>query len=331
MKPLLTTDWHLTDDPEDEYRWLVIDHVLHAVIQHRVDTVFVLGDVVDRKDRHSGAFVNRLINELRRIAARAYLVILRGNHDTPMRGPAFWEFLSQLHHIHYVIKPETFHLFNNDTPDLLLLPFTPQPKIDWAGFHLGEFQSLFMHATVSGAVVENGIVMENANFPILPRRCKVYSGDVHVPQETGGVVYVGAPHHIRYGDKYPCRMLLLDEDFSIEQQLIFHPPRKLMIDLTNVRQLADLKVARGDLIKIRYNCPAEQLEGWGAIERTISEWAASNGINVTGTEVIIAGTRPEAGADIGQTPEEILRQFAEHEGIGKELLEVGLGLLKEVT
>jgi predicted phosphodiesterase len=325
---LLSSDWHLDDNPNNEYRWIAIEQILHAVIQYKVGTVFILGDLVDRKDRHSGAFVNRLITELRKIAARTCLVILRGNHDTPMRGPAFWEFTSNIDHIHYVSRPESFHLFNNDQPDLLLLPFTAQPKQDWADIRLSTYQALFMHATVTGAVVENGQVMENSRFPILPRRIKIYSGDVHVPQSIRNITYCGAPFPIKFGDTYPCRMLLLNEEFEIALELPVHSPRKLMIDITNARQLADLKIARGDQVKLRFNCSAAQVGDWGAIERTINEWATNQGIIIAGTEVMVDNPHPLHRGDSEQTPEQILRQFAVHERISEELLEVGLKLLE---
>jgi predicted phosphodiesterase len=328
--PLITSDWHLDSDPDNEYRWAIVDKVLHAVIQHKIDTVFILGDLVDRpKDRPTAVFVNRLVNELRKIAARVHLIILRGNHDTPVRGPAFWEFLSQINNIRYVSKPETFHLFDNDKPDLLLLPFTPTPKQDWSDFKLSDFRALFMHATVTGAVTENGQVLENNNFPILPRKLKVYSGDIHTQQRAGVVTYCGAPHPVKHGDKYPCRMLLLNDNFDIEMELPLTTIRKLLIDITNVRQLADLKVTRGDQVKIRFNISAAQLAEWGAIERTINEWAANSGVTVIGTETIIDSVHSPRDIDTSLTPEALLRQFAEQEHLSEELIEVGLSLLAE--
>jgi hypothetical protein len=186
-----------------------------------------------------------------------------------------------------------------------------------------------MHATVTGAVVENGLVMENNNFPILPRNAKVFSGDVHVPQQVRNITYVGAQFAIKFGDKFPCRMLLLDQNFDIALEIPLRPPRKLMVDITNVRDLLNLKIGRGDQVKLRFNCSTAQLPEWGAIERTINEWAARNGINIIGTEVLIDSLQSVRGADIEQTPEQILRAFARQEHISEELLEVGLALLNE--
>jgi hypothetical protein len=285
--------------------------------------VFLLGDIVDRKDRHSAAFVNRLIGELRKLAGRAYTVILRGNHDTTMHPPAFWEFLTQFKNLRYVIKPEPY------LDDLLVLPFTAKPMQDWGNIRLSDYRALFMHATITGAVAENGQVMENNHFPILPRKARIYSGDVHVPQQVRNITYVGAPHPIKFGDNYPCRMLLLNNDYDIERELSVPTMRKVMADISHVRELASLRVTHGDQVKIRFNCSTAQIEGWGAIERTINEWAVNNGIVIAGVEAIVNSARSMRGTDIiEQSPEQIMHQFAAHEHLD-ELLEVGLTLLNE--
>jgi hypothetical protein len=136
----------------------------------------------------------------------------------------------------------------------LLLPYTANPKETWHGIRLSSYAALFMHATVTGAVVENGVVMENSKFPILPRSCKVYSGDVHVPQTVANITYVGAPYPIKFGDKYPCRMLLLDEHYNIKLQIPLQSLRKIMLDISSVG-LRHLQIRHGDQVKIRFSAP----------------------------------------------------------------------------
>ena len=50
--------------------------------------VIIAGDLGDRKDRHSGRFVNELVAELQGLVHKgAEFIITRGNHDTPINGP----------------------------------------------------------------------------------------------------------------------------------------------------------------------------------------------------------------------------------------------------
>ena len=330
MSPLLTSDWHLDDDPGNEYRWNIFEQVLHALIQYKSTAVFILGDIIDRKDRHSGALVNRLVTHLRVLAARCPVVILRGNHDTPLRGPAFWEFLSAIDGINYITEPTPWHVFNDKRPDLFLLPFTAAPKEDWFGIKFSDYKALFMHATVTGAVVENGITMTNNKFPILPRGVQVYSGDVHTPQQVRNITYVGAPHPVKFGDRYATRMLLLDEEFGIKLELPLTGVKKHMIDIASLDDLYRVTVAPGDKVKIRFQCPPDALPGWGGMEAAISKWAIQQGVHVAGTEVSVESVYHSRAADPEQSPEQLLRDFAAAEGVTEALLVVGLTLLKEV-
>jgi len=314
MTYLLTADFHLDDNPENEYRWAIFDRIREVLSDDAVSHVFVLGDAVDRKDRHSAAFVNRLLAELEGLP----ITILRGNHDTTLRPPCYWEFLAS-----YVSEP-TRH-----NTDLLLLPFTPTPTEDWRNLKLGNYRAVFMHATVSGARIERGIVLDNPGFPDLPRHVKFFSGDIHHPQQVRNVTYVGAPHPVKFGDDYATRMLLVDEDgFDVVREIRLDPPRKLMLDINSLGALAKVHAKPGDQVRLRLNLgPSAEL---GGIEAEIAAWAKTRGVTVAGTEIIVNTRLAGASVDTEQSPETILRQFAKREGLNDELLAVGLKLLKEV-
>lgn len=326
MSYLVVGDLHLDDKPENEYRWGVFEHIRAAVIQYKPTAVFQLGDAVDRRDRFSAAFVNRLLTELRGIAARVSIVIMRGNHDTTLRPPNFFEFLNRgSGDICYAHEPIAYD------NGLLILPFSANPKSEWSKFQLSSYKAIFMHATVTGAVVENGVVMENSHFPILPRRARIYSGDVHVAQTVGNVVYVGAPHPIKFGDRYPCRMLLLNEEtFDVEVEIPLRAVRKVMIDIASVEELQYVQATHGDQAKIRFKCPSSRIGDWGAIEAAINQWASMKGITIASTEVVVDGIHTGQAADPEQSPEQILREFAASERLSETLLTVGLTLLNEV-
>ena len=134
---LLSADWHLDDQPQNEYRWLVFDQVRSVVSSYQIDAVFVLGDMVDRRDRFSAAFVNRLLFELRDLAKHTQIFILRGNHDTTLKLPNYFEFITEKN-IYYISQP------TNYGKKALLLPFTPNPREDWKELGLRKFNALFM-------------------------------------------------------------------------------------------------------------------------------------------------------------------------------------------
>jgi hypothetical protein len=189
-----------------------------------------------------------------------------------------------------------------------------------------------MHQTVTGSVSEkNGIVLENPRFPVLPPNLKVYSGDIHKPQRVGQVLYVGSPHQVHFGDDQYCRMLLVDEaSLDVVRELTLNPPSRLMVDVDltdGMADLSDVKVNPGDQVKIRLRIAPGSVTETAGIDRQIAEWAEAAGAVLVSSETRIA-TVDRQGLDIAETPQQILRRFADQEGLSEPLYKLGLELLE---
>ena len=319
---LLFTDTHLTDQPADEYRWEVFNHVRQAAKDYEVTSITNLGDMVDRKDRFTAKFVNRLNSEIKLISKLAPLDIMMGNHDNPLNGQAFFEFLNDFEHeVRYITKP-TF------CGKLILLPYTHNPIKDWAAIKFDTFDAAFMHATVTGARSESGFELSGGKFPPFPPKLKIYSGDVHQPQTVGQVTYVGTQHPIKYGDKGPFRMLLLDpKTFDIVKEIRIDAARKLVLDVTSLADLEGIDVRPGDQIRVRFAVGSGDVSKWGDVEQGIEAWAQSKGVDVTGLEASITRQSVSESLDIDLKPDATLRLFAKDENIDPALLDVGLDIL----
>jgi hypothetical protein len=324
MNKLLVTDTHLDENPDNEYRWDFFRHVRILVHDNNVSHIYHLGDLVDRKDRFPAFFVNRLIDEIEQTARVASFTILKGNHDTPLNGPAFFQFLNgRVMNVRYITEP---------TPDgdVLLLPFAADPMTAWMGLKYGDFRAAFLHVTITGAITETGYEIEHGTkLPILPRSLRIYSGDVHVPQQCRNITYVGCPHPIKFGDDFPCRMLLLDENYEIKKQFDLTPPRKRVIRVSSLEELRAAETCEGDSARIEFFLTARDVENYSFIEREIQTWASQRGVTVAGHEFKISEMSSGADLDLDVAPETLLRQFAEAENVPENLLAVGMELLKE--
>lgn len=330
---LLTADWHLTDNPADEYRWAVFAECRRILASMPTDTeLFVIGDICDRKDRHSGKLVNRIVHEFGQIAAMGRAVtVSMGNHDMPLNGPPFWQFLNDCfvgvngaNAVAFVTEPLALG-------DLLVLPYAANPKEAWTNIDFNLYKSAFIHQTVTG-VKENGITLENEHMPTLPKKLKVYSGDIHTPQVVGNVTYVGAPHPVKFGDDYYCRMLVLDDDYNIAQTLMLHPMQKLMIDITTVAELDRVKTRVGDQACIRLALSLAQIERWPIEEEAIMRWAVERGVKVVACEVNVeaAVATADAPEEFDLKPADVLTLFADAEELADSLRACGLALLEEL-
>jgi hypothetical protein len=320
---LLCTDLHLDDQKANEYRWRVFDELDRVCSTRQVSCVYCLGDMTDKRDRFSADMLNRLVRRWQAVPCRKR--ILRGNHDTTITGPAFWEFLSEIEGIEYVTRPTSYGY-----GDLLLLPFSSNPRVEWEGIAWRGYKSAFLHATRSGTIAENGFALSGQDLPQIPRSIKVYSGDVHTQQEVDNWTYVGASHPVKFGDRYPCRFLLLDEHtYEITEEVPVETIRKRVVE---IRTLDDLRLAEtrpGDQVKFRAVLPPGEAD-WGALEAAVEAFARERGVEVASIEgshdLPAQSGQPSAELE----PEELLRAFAQEEEVTDELLDVGIELLSEV-
>lgn len=319
---LLATDFHLDDQKANQYRWEVFDKIHQVCQSYPVERVYCLGDVTDTSDRFSAVLVNRFVECWKKLPPS---VILRGNHDTTISGPAFWEFMSSIPGVEYVTRP-TLH------DDLLLLPYSPNPKVEWQGLPFDDCEAIFIHATRTGTIAENGYPLTGQDLPVIPRRIKVYSGDVHTQQVVDNWVYVGASHPVKYGDRYPCRFLLLDEQtYEVVEEIKIETIGKRSIDIGSLADLAGIETRPGDQVKINCSVSPGELD-WGSFEQGVDAWARERNV------VVVFGSCSydvpvQSGSEVNAEldPEDLLREFARGEGVPDSLLDVGLALLREVS
>lgn len=331
MTYILSTDWHLDDNPANEYRWRAFDHVMQAVQQGQDTEVILLGDIFDRKDRHTGNLVNRFVTKMKALTELTDVTCIMGNHDAPVNGTPYWEFLNTIPRLNYVTKPHA-------DGELLFLPFSSDPMKDWEGIPFELYKAAFMHQTVSGVLLENGerYVADNTSnqIPNLPSNIRSYSGDIHVPQMVRGIIYVGAPHPIKFGDEYSCRMLRIHPTtLRIVEEIPVYTISRRIYEIGSVAELEYVAANPGDQAKVRFRIPADGIEQWPAEQEQISQWAAEHGVSLASVEAsveasvsVLEGAVPDLARDM---PEETLRAFSEAEKLEKGMFDAGVALLRE--
>jgi DNA repair exonuclease SbcCD nuclease subunit len=334
---ILTADWHLTDNPDEEYRWDVFNRLAEFCQEVDDFEVYILGDLADRKDRHSAALVNKLIGCLQKLVSLGCTVdILMGNHDAPLQGTPFWSFLSNLKGVSFVTSPIFRH-------EVYLLPYTPDPVRDWAGlFDDRVYPLCFIHQPLSGARLNNGTLLDGEHPLPLPADAVVYAGDIHPPQKVKvnniTVTYVGAPHPIKFGDVYQCRMLQIDERGKILRKHILNPLRRHMIKITDWEEggyIDPTNIKVGDHAKIEVSVHPDNIAYWPTIREGVEEWAREKGVRLFSVEAFVEFNKPAEGdretiiLDFPTDPEEILAAFAEAEGLPAKSYEWGHQTLKE--
>ena len=212
MKLLITSDMHLTAKAADKYRWGLFQWLVDQANHHRVDAVCILGDLTDAKDRHSAELVNLVMDHLALLTEEidGSVILLAGNHDFIDPQCPFFRMSQYLGGIYYVKEKRIITL---ETGEILAVPFHRE-GIENLTFSDNERACpvLLCHQTFSGAIASNGMKMEGESQQVFEAfKGKIFSGDIHVPQQLQRVTYVGAPYRIRFNDTFEPRVLLYND------------------------------------------------------------------------------------------------------------------------
>lgn len=338
MPSLITADWHLDDQPQNAYRWAVFDRVMFWIeSQHPLKNVnvYMLGDLGDRKDRHSASMVTRMTDEfMRLIDTGANIFVQMGNHDMPLKGAAYWGLLNKLRAGVDVASGISFFTEPTRIKDLLILPYSDNPAEDWKEIDFTTVKAAFIHQTVTGAT-SRGITLSNLKMPAIPDHVIVYSGDIHTPQQIGNVTYVGAPHPVSFGDTHETRMLELDDGWNLAKVIKVKATQRLMLRIRDSSQLDTVITRPGDQAKVICTVPVSEIDLWPAMQDAIVAWATARDVTLFSVEPEIeAGPLATAGAGPEMRendPAYVLRAFADAEHIDDPMFDYGLQLLKEIS
>lgn len=277
LPALITTDLHLTEAPDTEYRWGLFPWINQQIEDRGIESVRILGDLTDAKDNHSAGLTNRIADALRSLKIDD-LALIAGNHDWLKRGHEFFRFLNHIPGVRFITSPTED---SSGDRTVMYLPYSKNPAEDWSAFKTWEMiDFVFMHQTVTGAVASNGQEMEGEAVPEI-KGPKVYSGDIHVPQTIKGVTYIGSPYHVHFGDSFAPRVLLLDRK-GREHWLHYPSPKRVMAKVTGLAGLKRMDLAAGDMVKVVVTLAPDERHEWARIRRSCLEYLTDREIQVFG-------------------------------------------------
>lgn len=330
MRLLLVGDLHLTLAPRDDYRWQTVVK-LHAFTRTLdLDALVLLGDLTDEKDKHQARLVNCVVAHLCEFAAQLPVHIVRGNHDGIDPEWPYFKFTERLRNVWFYHEPSEM----SGQRDVLVLPHSRDPLRDWQDLKFKQYKAVLAHVTVNAATSESGIALRSdidaAYFK--ERGVRVYSGDVHVPQRMGPILYVGAPYPIRFGDEFVPRVVLLDTKTWAEESIDLPSIERFMLDVYCVEDLNNVPVGKGDQAKVRLHLPDDQLGTWLPLRKKIIARCKERGLDLASVELVREeGVRPIMSTPKPSTTErDVLKAYVDEHKIPRSRAEVGEALLATV-
>lgn len=328
MNWLLTSDIHLSDRARDSYRFGLFPWLAQQQRKHKVDATFILGDITESKDRHSSALVNRVVEELLKLTEPVF--ILRGNHDGIDPNSPYFKFLNRIPGLSFVVSPTFLHKYG-----VAMIPHCrDQAALEVACQQMpANPKAVFLHQTFTGARAETGTALSGLDLSpvsVLKPWLGVYSGDVHVPQRQGLLTYVGAPYHVRFGDKFEPRCLLLKG--GGKHDLHFDCPRKWSLTIHDADEIANNEgLTTGDQVKVTVELLREEAVEWQDYRRRILAACRERGLDVFGLDCTVKAGRRERVKlkDEAQTAtkNEVFDAFCKSEGLAANIRQAGSELL----
>lgn len=339
MASLITADVHMNGRERDEHRWELWGWLLDQVRALKIDTLLVLGDLTDAKDRHDAVLVNRLADALAKLADECRVVVLMGNHD---HVDPSWPFFDFLRHtgMSYISSPRKDVLKIADTAgsDCLLLPSTTDYKKAWATYEnvWNEFDYIFCHQTFTGAMTETGTKLNGVPTNVFEGfKGKVWSGDIHVPQRLGQhIEYVGSPYRVRFGDAFTPRVVHIDRKGKATG-LTFPTINLVLADIHNMHDLEKVKARKYDQVKVRVRLPRSEYPDWPKLRKDIMVYAASRDWGLYGPSLVAleeGPTRNRAATEAGHVdPLKRVGDYAKAKAMPADAASAGAAIIKKLT
>lgn len=339
MTILVTADWHVSENPRDNYRWLWLRKLPKLLQKHKVDLLLVLGDLSEAKGRHEAELVNQLVDIFRELAEICPVVVLQGNHDGFSADNPFFRFLEAIERVSWVGRPTPSREFQNVPVfcqkalgrGAIFLPHSPSPERDWTKLDLKSYDWAFTHQCYENSESESGFKLPGTPLSVFPRGLKVISGDIHKPQTVGPVTYVGSPYAIDFGDSFEPRVLLINDKGQL-QSLLCEGPQKRLVEIKSVSELKAVKgLSPEDILKVRVEIAPAQHAEWPEIVTKVRAWGLDNKYDIYAVQPNVKAERRSMSKVRKDAPKrsdvELLREYAQRRQVDEKTLKAGETLL----
>jgi len=327
---LIIGDLHLTDRPQDAYRFGIFDWIKKQQAKDKPAATFLLGDITDSKDRHSATLVNQIVSGL--VSLKPPVYVLKGNHDYSDPKNPFFKFLNHIDGLKFVIKPTVIKAIK---PVALIPHYRSQDDFDNAVRSTsgnGVPACFLVHQTFEGAIAESGVRLSGLSASLIESMkppLGVYAGDVHKPQTQGLVTYVGCPYHVRFGDDFEPRCIEISQS-GVEAYPWFDAPRKWSLTVRGPENILNNKnLLEGDQVKLTIELAREESVEWQQVKQEVLAACKKLKLEVYGArvEVRTVARHDRIKVDKVGTPSETLDTFCRAEKVASQVKKTGMEIL----
>lgn len=168
-------------------------------------TVWQLGDVFEHKLSLNVNILNQVVEifeKLMKVIPEMHIVL--GNHDTyyidrnHINSPTI--LANSFDNLHIHREPE--ELLVNDNYKFLLLPWMKSNEELNTAIAASDAKYLLTHIDINDFKYPSGIeIKDHIDRESLTQFNRIYSGHIHLRQQSGNTMYIGTPYHLDYSDR----------------------------------------------------------------------------------------------------------------------------------
>jgi predicted phosphodiesterase len=333
MRILLTSDWHFTDSIYDEYKWLLFPYLKHVYETNKMNYIFMLGDITEKKDNHSAKLVNRLLENIKELSDIVPIIFLQGNHDAIDVNIPFFKFLQSMKNVEFITKP-TIKFPAIKSESFKFIPYNKNPEeVLQESYNGAKTDYILIHQPILNSITQTGHKLETGlDVGCFDSQTKIFAGDIHKPQIIGNAEYVGAPYHNYFGDNYRGQMIMLDTENKDMGYLYPDLPRKLVLD-TELHTLPKIWLNENDQVKFRIHLNKIDYPYIDAYKKDIKIFCEEKNLILKSIETvpIIPKNKVITSININETPDVILNRFGIKENLNEEYLKISKEIINGNT
>jgi DNA repair exonuclease SbcCD nuclease subunit len=328
---LIVGDLHLTEHLRDEYRFDIFKWLADQQRKLDVQATFLAGDLCDSKNRHSATLVNHLIDGLTSLRPPVY--VCKGNHDYRDPTNPFFRFINHIDGLRFIVDPTVV----THGHSMAIIPHVrDQAVFDQAVADCEGADAFLVHQTFEGAIAETGARLNGLSasaIESLKPPLGVWAGDVHKPQRSGLVRYIGCPYHVRFGDAFSPRVVYLKADGKVKN-LRFDAPYKHSLQIRDHNGLLNMDyLQKGDQVKITVELDREDAVNWKQIKAEIIQSCHKVGVSIHGLSLRLQAGKPTASRSTVRSvasPTDVFRTHIMGEGLGESYRRAGENIIEGV-
>lgn len=206
------THWGVRNDSKvllDHQKEFFSEQFFPTLEERKIDTIFHLGDLVDRRKYINFYTAHRLHEDFLQPAEKYDLYIIAGNHDvfykSTNRINVFDQLKIESRYDRTCVMVDQPYEFTFDNRKMLFVPWI-NPENEQQSMEMiaeSDADFLFGHLHIAGFEMFRGsIAQDGLDTSVFDKFTGVYTGHFHQKSTRKNINYIGAPYHMTWGD-YP--------------------------------------------------------------------------------------------------------------------------------